>query len=153
MGMADYARTIDAAAGDAELRKRPRTSHYRSVGLRIEQEQGATSAYSATRGLLSGFTRAAEKSAHRKSIEASLIDVSKGGIGVETWVPLPLASLVKVAGELHSHGSCLEFESRAWVVHCLSRENGAFRIGLSFDRVTCRRLACRHSESAAKAAA
>jgi hypothetical protein len=145
MEMADYARTSDAAAVNAELRKRPRTSHYRSVGLRIEPEQGVRAAGIGGRG--------AEKSAHRKSIDASLIDVSKGGIGVETWVPLPLASTVKVVGELHSHGSCLEFESRASVVHCLSRESGAFRIGLAFDRVTCRRLVCRHGGSAVSAAA
>jgi hypothetical protein len=32
------------------------------------------------------------------------------------------------------------------VVHCLAHEEGAFRIGLNFDRVDCWELSCEHED-------
>ncbi len=116
-------------------RRHDRSRKFQTVGLRIEAEQSHASIYRAP-----DYGRAAP----HQVMDAHLVDVSKGGLGVETFAPLPLATVVVVRGELHSPGYCFEFRSRAWVVHCLAREDGCFRIGLNFSNVDARELACEH---------
>jgi len=120
---------------DHKPRLNDRSRKFQPVGLRIEAEQSHASIYRAP-----DYGRAAP----HQVMDAQLVDVSKGGLGVETFAPLPLATVVVVRGELHSPGYCFEFRSRAWVVHCLAREDGCFRIGLNFSSVDARELACEH---------
>jgi hypothetical protein len=120
-------------------RRHVRSGEYQTVGLRIEPQYSHASIYRAPD---SGGGRPGR----HEAIDATLIDVSKGGLGVESFTPLPLATLVNVQGELHSLDSCIEFRATAWVVHCLAREDGVFRIGLNFEKVDCWALDCEHED-------
>ncbi len=123
----------------SNARRDERKADYQAVGVRIEPRYSHASIYRApdTGGGRPGRVEA---------IDTKLIDVSKGGLGVESLTPLPLATLVSVQGELHSVESCLEFRGTAWVVHCLAREDGVFRIGLNFEKLDCWPLECEHEE-------
>lgn len=71
---------------------------------------------------------------------SKLIDLTDGGLGAEILNPLPVGSRVTVAGDLHGSESAVKLEGRARVAHCGSGENGAFRIGLLFEEISCRNL-------------
>ncbi len=120
-------------------RRQPRSAQYQAASVRIEPQFAQASIY-----------RAPDPGGSRPRrcdfIETKLVDVSKGGLGVESLTPLPLATLVNVQGELHSLDSCVEFRGTAWVVHCLAREDGVFRIGLNFEKLDCWPLECEHED-------
>ena len=134
-------RTKTQAAAQENGRSHDRRTDYQTVGLRIEPHYSYSYA-SIYRAPDSGGGRPTRQD----GIDGKLIDVSKGGLGVETLTPVPLATLVNVRGELHSVESCIEFRATAWVVHCLAREEGVFRIGLNFEKVDCWPLECEHDE-------
>ncbi len=73
-------------------------------------------------------------------VEGKLLDMSNGGLGVETAVGLDLNSDVTVSGELYGEGSNLQIQGRARVAHCVSVNGNVFKIGLSFQEVKYRRL-------------
>jgi hypothetical protein len=132
-------KTQASAGKKSESRRHGRTNNYQTVGARIEPQYSHASIYRAPD---SGGGRPAR----HEAIDTNLVDVSKGGLGVESFTPLPLATLVNVQGELHSQESCIEFGGTAWVVHCLAREDGVFRIGLNFEVLNCWELDCEHEE-------
>lgn len=129
----------DDASKKASARRHARSAEYQTVGVRIEPQYSHASIYRAPD---SGGGRPGRLEA----IDTKLIDVSKGGLGVESFAPLPLATLVNVQGELHSLDSCVAFRATAWVVHCLAREDGVFRIGLNFEKLDCWALECEHED-------
>ena len=129
----------DDAGKKAGARRHTRSAEYQTVGVRIEPQHSHASIYRAPD---SGGGRPGR----HEAIDTKLIDVSKGGLGVESFTPLPLATLVNVQGELHSLDSCVEFRGTAWVVHCLAREDGVFRIGLNFEKINCWALDCKHED-------
>jgi hypothetical protein len=128
-----------AASKDATSRRHTRSTEYQAAGLRIEPQRSNTLI---RRSLDAGGGRPG----FNEIVEARLADVSRGGLGVETFTPLPLGTLVNVQGELHSVDTCIGFRATAWVVHCLARESGAFRIGLNFERIECWELDCEHED-------
>ena len=73
-------------------------------------------------------------------VEGKLLDMSDGGLGVETTVALDLNSDVTVSGELFGEGSNLQIQGCARVAHCVSVDGNVFKIGLSFQEVKYRRL-------------
>jgi hypothetical protein len=129
----------DDASKKASARRHARSAEYQTVGVRIEPQYSRASIYRAPD---SGGGRPGR----HEAIDTKLVDVSKGGLGVESFTPLPLATLVNVQGELHSLDSCVEFRGTAWVVHCLAREDGVFRIGLNFEKLDCWALDCEHED-------
>jgi hypothetical protein len=129
----------DGHGNKASDRRHVRSADYQTVGVRIEPHYSHASIYRAPD---SGGGRPGR----HEAIDTKLIDVSKGGLGVESFTPLPLATLVNVQGELHSPDSCVEFRATAWVVHCLAREDGVFRIGLNFEKIDCWPLECEHED-------
>ncbi len=70
---------------------------------------------------------------------AKLVDASESGLGVETYVPLPVGSLVDIQGDLRQTGFSLTLEGQARVVHTRKCPEGVFRIGLAFEEVHYRR--------------
>jgi hypothetical protein len=72
-------------------------------------------------------------------VAAKLIDGSEAGVGVETFVPLPVGSVVVVEGNLKEAGYALVLKGQARVTHAREMGNGTFRIGLWFDEVSYRR--------------
>jgi hypothetical protein len=127
------------AGKKSNSRRYERASDYQTVGVRIEPQYSHASIYRAPD---SGGGRPGR----HEAIDTQLVDVSKGGLGVESFTPLPLATLVNVQGELHSQDSCIEFRGTAWVVHCLAREDGVFRIGLNFENLNCWELDREHED-------
>lgn len=83
-------------------------------------------------------------------VTARLVDVSDGGVGVETGVPVPVGATVSIAGELHSSEFCVGIEGPVRVAHCRRCENGLFRIGLAFAGAVCRNIVCNHELEARK---
>ena len=73
-------------------------------------------------------------------VVGKLLDMSNGGLGLETNVALDLNSDVTISGELHGEGSDLQIQGRARVAHCVSANGSAFNVGLSFREVQYRRL-------------
>lgn len=73
-------------------------------------------------------------------VDAKLLDMGNGGIGVETPVPFPVNSRLTFSGEFHDEGSGMEIEGSALVAHCASVTNAGCRLGLSFQDVSYRRL-------------
>jgi hypothetical protein len=128
-----------AGANEAKGRRHARSTKYQAAILRIEPQHSHTVI---RRTLDSGGGRPGR----HEVVEARLSDVSRGGLGVETFAPLPLGTLVNVQGELHSASSCVGFRATAWVVHCIARATGAFRIGLNFERIECSELGCEHED-------
>ena len=128
-----------AASKTAKARRHERSIEYQASGLRIEPQYSHTLIRRAPNA-------GGGRPGRNETIEAKLSDVSRGGLGVETLTPVPLGTLVNVQGELHSVDSCLGFRATAWVVHCLARETGAFRVGLNFERIECWELDCEHED-------
>ena len=129
----------DAAGKKAGDRRHVRNADYQTVGVRIEPQRSHASIYRAP-------DTGGGRPGRHEAIDTKLVDVSKGGLGVESFTPLPLATLVNVQGELHSLDSCVAFRGTAWVVHCLAREDGVFRIGLNFEKLDCWALECEHED-------
>jgi hypothetical protein len=132
-------KTQASAGNKSDGRRHERTTNYQTVGVRIEPQYSHASIYRAP-------DAGGGRPGRHEAIDTQLVDVSKGGLGVESFTPLPLATLVNVQGELHSQDSCIEFGGTAWVVHCLAREDGVFRIGLNFENLNCWELDCEHED-------
>ena len=61
-----------------------------------------------------------------------LVDIGAGGVGVETFAPLPEGSRVRVRGELRRAGFDLDLSGSARVSHSTEIFPGLFRAGLQF---------------------
>jgi len=83
----------------------------------------------------------------RRMIPSKFIDAGEGGLGVKMLAPLAIGALVSVAGELHGD-YCLGLRGSARVAHCLCTEQGTFRIGLSFEKISYWGLHCQHDARA-----
>ena len=70
-----------------------------------------------------------------REIPAKLVDASEGGLGVTTFVPLAVGSLVELDGHLDNGELQILLQGKARVVHCRSGEDGVFRVGLSLEEV------------------
>ena len=79
-----------------------------------------------------------------RKVAATLIDVSDGGLGVQMHVPLAVKSIVFISGELHSARFCVGLEGYVRVTNCNYLGNDVFRVGLAYEKATCRRLSCAH---------
>ena len=91
------------------------------------------------------FRSAKSRSQESHVLSARLVDVSQEGLGLLTCIPLLVGSVVTVRGDLHSLDSCVEFLVRSQVVHCISQEDGSFRVGLSFvEEADYKDLPCEH---------
>lgn len=72
---------------------------------------------------------------------ATLVDASEAGLGVEARVPLANGMTVFLGADLSNADFSLALEGPAEVVHSREIEPGRYRIGLSLERMTYRRLA------------
>ncbi|HYM08290.1 MAG TPA: PilZ domain-containing protein [Terriglobales bacterium] len=78
------------------------------------------------------------------TLAAKLVDISDGGVGVETAAPLEAGSFVSIRGELHSTRFCVGLQGRVRVAHCKHVKGGLFRVGLAFEGAFCRNIHCDH---------
>jgi curved DNA-binding protein len=72
--------------------------------------------------------------AHRL-VPARLVNISNGGLGLETSEPLAAGSFVTVAGELTSAGARIQIHGRARVAYCTLQDGGGYRLGLSLEAI------------------
>lgn len=79
-----------------------------------------------------------------QALATKLVDISDGGVGVETAAPLEAGSFVSIRGELHSTRFCVGLQGRVRVAHCKHLAGGLFRIGLAFEGAFCRNIQCDH---------
>lgn len=70
-----------------------------------------------------------------REIAAQLVDVSEGGVGVDTFVGFDLGAVIHLKGELVRPGLGLRLNGYARVAHSSEIEPGRFRIGLEFVEV------------------
>jgi hypothetical protein len=118
-------------SGHEERRQNPRYNDYQSEHFKIEPGYGGASRLGS--GSWGG------------RIEARLIDISEGGLGVEVWVPLILDSFVNLSVELSRGEERMALEGQARVVHCFSGEDEqTYRVGLAFQNVSRRELSWSH---------
>ncbi len=126
------------ATVDADQRSTRRIEKFHSRDLKVGICQGYLSVFN---GLYSGRGSARVLPV----IDAKLVDVSKGGLGIETRVPLALDAFVTISSEFHSAGLCFELLAEAQVIHCTAiEEDGGYRCGLVFERVSASQLECDH---------
>jgi len=64
-----------------------------------------------------------------------LVDVSEGGVGVETFVPLTEGAVVGVSGDLHQKELGLRISGRVRVTYSTEIFPGLYRNGLQFVEV------------------
>jgi len=81
------------------------------------------------------------KSGAERSLVAKVEDFSRGGIGLEMFVPLQAGTLVTLAGDLRSDDLALAIEGRARVVHSRRLPDGNYRVGLSLEEMALRKTA------------
>ncbi len=70
-----------------------------------------------------------------REVPAKLADASESGLGVETFVPLSVGSVLELDGHLDNGELRIELQGKVRVVHCWSRDDGVFRVGLSLEDV------------------
>ena len=127
---------VTAATARHEKRNAPRLGNYRARGLRVEVPGAFVPPV---------FRDAHWRPANLAAFRLQLCDVSERGLGTICSVPLEVGPGFVLSGELHSADTCLDFQVPTCVVHCLSREDGAFRIGLAFlEEPRCQALTCSH---------
>ena len=59
-----------------------------------------------------------------------LVDVSEGGVGLETFSKIPQGQVVKIEAELRQQDFGLDLQGRARVVHATRQMDGSYRLGL-----------------------
>ena len=79
-----------------------------------------------------------------QQVIAKLVDISDAGLGLETVFSMPLGMTVLVSCEIHSPNVCMALQCRARVVQCQLWRDVNFRIGLSYEDISYRRLLCAH---------
>ncbi len=120
----------------SERRKHVHSRKFRTEDLTIEVPAAYTPPV---------FRSAKSRPQKSRAVSARLVDVSQGGLGLLTGFPLSVGSVVIVRGDLHSLDFCVEFLVRSQVVHCISQEDGSFRVGLSFvEEADYKDLPCEH---------
>ncbi len=72
---------------------------------------------------------------------AKLIDVSVGGVGIETFVRLRRGTVVEIHGDWQKPDLSLRVDGRARVAHASTLDRGRFKIGLQFVEVALARSA------------
>lgn len=100
-----------------ERRKDPRHEDFRSDSLIIETtlEPGTNQA-----------------------MQARLLDVSQGGLGIALRLPLVVGDDVDVDGELSRKGTFLLLRAKARVAHCFHQKGlPPYRVGLEFQEFQC----------------
>ena len=131
----DYISCTDLSKGTLPLYKT--LSLNGSEGLRIEPEAGGRRKQPRSDRYIS---RGLKINSGGREVDAELVDMSNGGLGVKTMFPIPVASSVLLTGELHGGETGVEIEGRADVTHCTPGNERPFRIGLNFEEVQYRRI-------------
>ncbi len=129
---------VTAATGRDKRRHEPRLGNYRARGLRVEVPGAFVPPV---------FRDAHWRPANLAVLRLQLCDVSERGVGAICNVPLGVGSELVLSGELHSVDTCLDFQVPSYVVHCLCRQDGSFRIGWRFsEEPRCQALTCAHQQ-------
>ena len=68
-----------------------------------------------------------------RRMNARLIDMSEGGIGVEMHNPLPIGSKVNVEAEVEDGSETTRLSAHGHVAHCKFGEEAGFRTGVCFE--------------------
>lgn len=76
-----------------------------------------------------------------RTVMAKLIDVSEGGIGVETFVRLRRGTVVEINGDLRKPDLALRIDGSARIAHVSEVDRGRYKIGLQFVNVALARSA------------
>jgi hypothetical protein len=82
-----------------------------------------------------------EAAGKTRSVAAKLVDVSGGGVGIESFVRVPSGAVVDIEGDLRNSDLSLHISGRARVAHVSEIERGRYRIGLQFVDVALARTA------------
>ena len=82
-----------------------------------------------------------EAAGRTRSVAAKLVDVSGGGVGIESFVRVPSGAVVEIEGDLRNPDLALHISGRARVAHVSEIERGRYRIGLQFVDVALARTA------------
>ena len=78
---------------------------------------------------------------HSRTVMAKLIDVSDGGVGIETFVRVPSGVIVEIDGDWRRPELSLRIDGRARVAHVSEIDRGRYFIGLQFVDVALARSA------------
>ncbi len=70
-----------------------------------------------------------------RNVAATLVDVSDGGIGLDTFVRCEAGSTVRLEGELVREDLGPKLDGHARVAHSNEIEPGRYRVGLEFVEV------------------
>ena len=76
-----------------------------------------------------------------RTFVATLVDAGEDGLGVQSMAPLTQGMTVHLAADLSNDDFALALEGPARVVHARQIESGHYRMGLSLEQMTYRRLA------------
>ena len=76
-----------------------------------------------------------------RTVMAKLTDVSKGGIGIETFVRLRRGAVVEIHGDWYKPDLALRVNGRARIAHVSEVDRGRYKIGLQFVDVALARSA------------
>lgn len=76
-----------------------------------------------------------------RTFVAKLVDAGEDGLGVESMAPLSQGTTVHLSADLSNDDFALALTGPARVVHARETEPGHYRMGLSLEEVTYRRLA------------
>ena len=78
------------------------------------------------------------ESGANQALNARLLDVSQGGLGIALTAPVAVGDDVDVDGSLSRKGAFLLLRGKARVAHCMYQKGlPHYRIGLAFEEFTC----------------
>jgi len=79
--------------------------------------------------------RVPSSSGSARLLVGKLVDVGEGGVGVETFVPLPEGAVLGVSGDLQQEELNLRLSGRVRVTYSTELFPGLYRSGLQFVEV------------------
>jgi hypothetical protein len=82
-----------------------------------------------------------DESKETRSVAAKVADFSRGGIGLDMFVPLRPGTVVEVEGDLRSEDLSLSVRGVARVAHSRRERGGIYRVGLELQEIALRKSA------------
>jgi len=78
------------------------------------------------------------ESGTNRALNARLLDVSQGGLGIALTIPVAVGENVDVDGSLTRKGAFVLLRGRARVAHCVYQKGlPHYRVGLAFEELRC----------------
>ncbi len=81
------------------------------------------------------------KGGSSRTVMSKLLDVSDGGIGIETFVRIPSGVVIEIRGDWRAPEMAMRIHGRAQVAHVSEVEAGRYKIGLQFVEIALARSA------------